>query len=94
MAEKLAEFAAEFPIVGEVRGMGLMQAIEIVRPRTIEADAARTAAFVDLCKAKGLLLGKGGLYGNVVRIAPHLNVSADDMDIAMDIIGSALAELS
>ena len=94
MAEKLAEFAAEFPIIGEARGMGLMQAIEIVQPGGIEPDAPRTVAFVDTCKDKGLLLGKGGLYGNVVRIAPHLNVSTADMDIAMDIIAGVLAEVS
>lgn len=94
MAGKLAEFAAEFPIIGESRGMGLMQALEIVQPGGIEPDAARTVAFVDACKEKGLLLGKGGLYGNVVRIAPHLNVAAEDMDIAMDIVASALAEVS
>ncbi|MDE2820814.1 MAG: aspartate aminotransferase family protein [Chloroflexota bacterium] len=94
MAEKLGEFAAEFPIIGEARGMGLMQALEIVKAGGIEPDAARTAAFVDTCKDMGLLLGKGGLYGNVVRIAPHLNVTAQDMDAAMDIIGRALIEVS
>ncbi len=94
MAGKLNEFAAEFPIIGEARGLGLMQAIEIVRPGGIEPDPSRTIAFVDACKGKGLLLGKGGLYGNVVRIAPHLNVSAEDMDTAMDIVASALAEVS
>ncbi len=94
MAGKLAEFAAEFPIIGEARGMGLMQAIEFVQPGGIKPDAARTVAFVDTCKEKGLLLGKGGLYGNVARIAPHLNVSAEDMDRAMDIVASALAEVS
>ncbi len=94
MAEKLGEFAAEFPIIGEARGMGLMQALEIVKAGGIEPDAARTATFVDTCKDMGLLLGKGGLYGNAVRIAPHLNVSADDMDAAMDIIGRALVEVS
>ncbi len=94
MAERLAEFEAEFPIVGEARGMGLMQAIEIVQPGNNEPDAPRTAAFVDACKEMGLLLGKGGLYGNVVRIAPHLNVSAEDMDTAMEIVANALAEVS
>jgi len=94
MAERLAEFAAEFPIVGEARGMGLMQALEIVQPGSSEPDAPRTAAFVDTCKEIGLLLGKGGLYGNVVRIAPHLNVSAEDVDLAMDIIGRSLAQVS
>ncbi len=94
MADKLAEFAAEFPIIGEARGMGLMQALEIVQPGGIEPDAPRTAAFVDACKEKGLLLGKGGLYGNVVRIAPHLNVASDDVDIALDIMADALLEVS
>ena len=94
MAEKLGEFAAEFPIIGEARGMGLMQAMEIVKAGGIEPDAARTAAFVDTCKDMGLLLGKGGLYGNVVRIAPHLNVAAEDMDSAMEIIGQALVAVS
>ena len=94
MAEKLGEFAAEFPIIGEARGMGLMQALEIVTAGGIEPDAARTAAFVDTCKDMGLLLGKGGLYGNVVRIAPHLNVAAEDMDSAMEIIGQALVDVS
>ncbi len=95
MAERLAEFAAEFPIVGETRGMGLMQAIEIVQPgNNNQPDAPRTATFVDTCKEMGLLLGKGGLYGNVVRIAPHLNVSAEDMDTAMEIVAKALAEVS
>ena len=94
MAERLGEFAAEFPIVGEARGMGLMQALEIVQPGNQEPDAPRTAAFVDTCKEMGLLLGKGGLYGNVVRIAPHLNVSAEDMDTAMEIVGRALAQVS
>ncbi len=94
MAEKLGEFAAEFPIIGEARGLGLMQALEFVQPGGIEPDAARTVAFVDACKARGLLLGKGGLHGNVARIAPHLNVSGEDMDIAMDIIAGALAEVS
>lgn len=94
MGEKLAEFAAEFPIIGEARGMGLMQALEIVQPGSDTPDAGRTVAFVDACKEKGLLLGKGGLYGNVVRIAPHLNVSGQDIDIAMDIVARALAEVS
>ena len=94
MAEKLEEFAAEFPIIGEARGMGLMQAIEFVRPGSVEPDATITVAFVDSCKDKGLLLGKGGLYGNVVRIAPHLNVAEEDVDIALDIIGRALVDVS
>ena len=94
MAEKLEEFAAEFPFIGEVRGMGLMQAIEMVEPGSKEPNKVITSALMDKCKEKGLLLGKGGLYGNIIRIAPHLNVSTEEMDTAMDIIGQSLVEIS
>ena len=94
IAERLAEFADEFNIIGEARGMGLMQALEIVQPGGDEPDAARTVAFVDGCKERGLLLGKGGLYGNVVRIAPHLNVQREDVDTALDIMADALVAVS
>ncbi|MXX50328.1 MAG: aminotransferase class III-fold pyridoxal phosphate-dependent enzyme, partial [Chloroflexi bacterium] len=75
-------------------GMGLMQALEFVQPADNAPDAARTVAFVDACKEGGLLLGKGGLYGNVVRIAPHLNVSREDVDTALDIMADALVTVS
>ena len=94
LSERLAEFADEFNIIGEARGMGLMQALEIVRPGGDEPDAARTVAFVDGCKERGLLLGKGGLYGNVVRIAPHLNVKREDVDTALDIMADALVAVT
>lgn len=94
LRSKLEEFQAEFPFVGEVRGMGLMQAMEIVHPDTIEPDPARTVAFMNAAKEHGLLMGKGGLYGNVIRIAPHLNVSAEDIDAACDIIAKSLAEVA
>lgn len=94
MAEKLEEFESEFPFIGEARGMGLMQALEIIEPGTKNPDKVRTSALIDKCKEKGLLLGKGGLYGNIIRIAPHLNVSTEEMDAAMDIIGQSLVEIS
>ena len=94
LREKLEEFQAEFPFIGEVRGMGLMQALEIVVPNTKEPDSQRTVALVDTAKENGLLLGKGGLYGNVVRVSPHLNVSSEDMETALDLIGKTLIDIS
>jgi 4-aminobutyrate aminotransferase-like enzyme len=91
---KLEEFKQEFPFIGDVRGMGLMQALEIVKPHTTEADAARTTALLNAAKDQGLLLGKGGLYGNTIRIAPHLNVSADDIDACTDMLARALVAVS
>jgi 4-aminobutyrate aminotransferase-like enzyme len=90
---RLEEFAAEFPFIGEARGLGLMQALEIVVPNTIEPDPARTLALMNAAKERGLLLGKGGLYNNVIRITPHLNVSGEDVDTAMGILAQALADV-
>ena len=65
--------------IAELRGKGLMQAIEFVHDGSTEADAATAGAFLEACRAHGLLVGKGGLYGNVIRIAPMLNVTEDEM---------------
>lgn len=83
-------------IVGDVRGMGLMQALELVvdetaGDRTPNADA--TARLFEETKRRGLLIGKGGLYGNVVRIAPPMTVTADEVDEALVILGDALAAI-
>lgn len=94
LRERLDELKSEFPFIGDVRGMGLMQGLEIVKPGTREPDAARTVALMAASRDLGLLLGKGGLYGNVIRISPHLNVSTQDMDAATDIIARACAAVS
>ncbi|MDQ7034758.1 MAG: aminotransferase class III-fold pyridoxal phosphate-dependent enzyme [Anaerolineae bacterium] len=94
LREKLEEFQAEFPFIGEVRGMGLMQAMEIIEPNTKTPDYKMAVALMDTAKEQGLLLGKGGLYNNVIRISPHLNVSDDDMNMAFDMLAKALLEVS
>lgn len=91
---KLEEFQSEFPFIGEVRGMGLMQALEIVKPNSKEPDAARTMALMNAAKDHGLLIGKGGLYGNVIRISPHLNVTAEDLEQGMSQLAQALVAVS
>lgn len=91
---KLEEFQHEFPFIGDVRGMGLMQALEIVKPNSTEPDAGRTLALMDAAKEQGLLLGKGGLYGNVIRVSPHLNVSTEDINLGMDMLAKALVATS
>lgn len=65
------------PFVGDVRGMGLMQAVELVVPGTQDPDPARANAVLLAARQQGLLIGKGGRWGNVLRIAPMLNVSAE-----------------
>jgi 4-aminobutyrate aminotransferase-like enzyme len=80
-------------VIGEVRGMGLMQGIELVRDRqTKEPAPQQTNAVLEAAKDRGLIIGKGGMYGNVLRVSPALNVTRDDADKAADIIDQAFAE--
>lgn len=94
LRQQLEAFQAEFPFIGEVRGMGLMQAMEFVVPGTKTPDPARANAVINAARQHGLLIGKGGLYGNVVRITPHLNVSAEDMQTGCELLGRALADVA
>ena len=78
------------PWVGDVRGMGLMQAMEIVKdPMTKEPDNDRTAAFLQATRDEGLLIGVGGLNGTVVRIGPALNISSEDIAEGLAKLGRA-----
>jgi 4-aminobutyrate aminotransferase-like enzyme len=70
LRERLEAIQAEFPVIGEARGMGLMQALELVHPADKSPNPEATTAIVNKARELGLLIGKGGLYGNVIRIAP------------------------
>ena len=80
--------------IAELRGKGLMQALEFVHDGSNEPDAATTAEFLERCRAHGLLVGKGGLYGNVVRIAPMLNVTEAEMDEAIAAMLAAIDDIN
>jgi 4-aminobutyrate aminotransferase-like enzyme len=74
--------------------MGLMQGIELVEDRkTKEPAPQRTAKALEAAKKFGLLVGKGGLYGNVIRIAPSMLVSAAEVDDAAARLDKAFAEV-
>ena len=80
-------------VVGEVRGMGLMQGVELVKDRhTKEPAAQAVAAVMEGARARGLIVGRGGMYGNVLRISPPLNITAADADQAADVLDQALAD--
>jgi 4-aminobutyrate aminotransferase len=93
MLQRLASLQGRFECVGEVRGLGLMLAVEIVEPDG-KPDAAKTVAIHEATKRHGLLLGKGGLFGNCFRIAPPLCVSLEEADRACDILEASIAECS
>lgn len=78
---KLEEMKDKYAIIGDVRGMGLMQGVELVEDRATKAPATQaTAAIMEAARDERLLIGKGGTYGNVLRCTPPLNISKSDVD--------------
>jgi 4-aminobutyrate aminotransferase-like enzyme len=85
--------AEKHPAIGEVRGMGLMQGLELVKDRKTKEPAPETTlAVMEAAKQRGLIVGKGGMFGNVLRVAPALNVTKDDADKAADVLDQAFGE--
>ncbi|GIF36817.1 4-aminobutyrate aminotransferase [Actinoplanes xinjiangensis] len=78
-------------IIGQVRGRGLMIGVEFVRPGTTEPDPAATLRVFDLCRAGGLLVGKGGLHGNVLRIGPPLTLTEEEAREGLTVLADAIA---
>ena len=93
LRERLEELQEKYPLVGDVRGMGLMQGVELVREGK-EPARQEIAQVFEATKRRGLLIGKGGLYGNVMRIAPPLTIGKGDVDEAVRILDEAFAEVS
>jgi len=94
LRERLEEFKDKYEAIGDVRGMGLMQAIEFVKDRkSKEPDPAMTVRFMEAAKKHQLLIGKGGRWGNVLRIAPPMLISETELKDGIEIIDKALAEV-
>ena len=93
--DKLNELQERHDIIGDVRGMGLMQALELVTDRNSKAPAApATNALLEETRKRGLLIGKGGMYGNVIRMSPPLNISKADVDEAVRILDESFAAVT
>jgi 4-aminobutyrate aminotransferase len=90
----LEDLQRKHDVIGDVRGMGLMQALELVKDRnTKEPAAAETGAFMEECRRRGLLIGKGGLHGNVIRMSPPLNIAKSDVDEAIRMMDEAFTAI-
>jgi alanine-glyoxylate transaminase/(R)-3-amino-2-methylpropionate-pyruvate transaminase len=94
LRQGLERLQEKYPLIGDVRGMGLMQGVEMVRDRQTKEPAAKEIAqLFEATRQRGLLVGKGGLYGNTVRITPPLIATKNDVDQALEILDHAFAEV-
>jgi 4-aminobutyrate aminotransferase len=90
LKQGLHNIADDVPEIVEVRGKGLMVAVEFGDPATKAPDTGLTAEVMEEAKAEGLLVGKGGLHGNALRIAPSLSVTEDEIDEGLDKLRNAI----
>ena len=89
---RLEELKAKHELIGDVRGMGLMQALELVEDRRTKKPAtAQTLMLLEAARENGLLVGKGGLYGNVIRVTPPMNIGRSDVDHFIEAMDKSLA---
>lgn len=89
----LEELMSRHRLIGDVRGLGLMLGVELVRDRaTKEPARAETLAVMEHAREMGVLLGKGGLEGNVLRIKPPMCLTAEDVDFALEVLDAAIGK--
>lgn len=94
LRDRMLELQKKHPLIGEVRGMGLLQALELVRdPKTKEPATKEIAALMERTRENGILIGKGGLYGNVLRISPPMNIGKSDVDEFIKAMDKSLSEI-
>jgi 4-aminobutyrate aminotransferase-like enzyme len=92
--KKLRGLQKQNPLIGEVRGLGLMIGVELVRDEKLTPANTEAEAIRDALLREGVLVGVGGVYGNVVRFQPPLIITKEQIDRALDAFAAALTEVS
>jgi 4-aminobutyrate aminotransferase/(S)-3-amino-2-methylpropionate transaminase len=93
LGDSLRALQAKYPVIGEVRGRGAMQAIELVEPGTKTPNTAAMNAVVKYCQSKGVLILTAGTYSNVVRFLPPIVITDELLKDALSVLDEALASL-
>ena len=93
LGSSLRELAKKYPVIGEVRGRGAMQAIELVEPGTKNPNTAAMGAVVKYCQSQGVLVLTAGTYSNVVRFLPPLVITDELLKDALSVLDDAFASL-
>jgi 4-aminobutyrate aminotransferase-like enzyme len=93
--ETLQALAARYDWIGDARGMGLMQALELVRDKeSAEPDPVRARALLEAAREEGLLIGLGGMHGHVMRLGPSLLITEDEAAEALARLERACARVA
>jgi 4-aminobutyrate aminotransferase/(S)-3-amino-2-methylpropionate transaminase len=93
LGDALRQMQSKYSVIGEVRGRGAMQAIELVKPGTKDPNPEAMNAIVKYCQSKGVLVLTAGTYGNVVRFLPPLVITDELLKDALGVLEEALASL-
>jgi 4-aminobutyrate aminotransferase/(S)-3-amino-2-methylpropionate transaminase len=93
LSASLKALAAKYPIIGEVRGRGAMQAIELVEAGTKNPNPTAMAAVIKYCQSKGVLILTAGTYANVIRFLPPIVISDELLKDALGVLEEAFASL-
>ena len=93
LGDSLRAMQAKYSVIGEVRGRGAMQAIELVEPGTKKPNTAAMNAVVKYCQSKGVLIRTAGTYSNVVRFLPPIVITDELLKDALSVLDEALASL-
>jgi 4-aminobutyrate aminotransferase/(S)-3-amino-2-methylpropionate transaminase len=93
LGDALRALQAKYPVIGEVRGRGAMQAIELVEPGTKTPNTAAMNAVVKYCQSKGVLILTAGTYSNVVRFLPPIVITDELLKDALSVLDDAFASL-
>jgi alanine-glyoxylate transaminase/(R)-3-amino-2-methylpropionate-pyruvate transaminase len=95
LKSSLQQLADKHPLIGDVRGLGLMLGVELVKDRGTKVPAkAEAATVMEEMKKRQVLIGKGGLFGNTLRIKPPMCITKDDADYLVAMLDEVLEELA
>lgn len=93
LSSRLNEMKSKYSVIGEVRGRGAMQAIELIKPGSKEPNPEVMAKVIKYCQQNGVLILTAGTYGNVIRFLPPLVITEELLHDALDVLEAGFATL-